>query len=930
VAKYTDSISNLWNIPELEKEHAIATGMLKKWLAEVTAASKKMREMQLGVLGGGNLQAMRASAKEVEALTNQQIKSIKALADAKLKEAKAEEVLSRARLNAARQQAIEDKKTIVNQKELERQARINAKALEDLAKKQEKAAQAAAKESNEYEKLKRQYKSAADEAKRLGAVLGTENAQFKAAAASAHALHTQLLNIEMAVGQAQRQVGNYNVVGMQFQQLLRELPNAGISARTFIMAISNNITYFAESVSDARKQGMSWGAVLKTLGGSLFSVVGIINIAVTALTFITTWMTKSESATKGAKDETNEYADAVQRVIDKERELAELRKDKFNGGSEAALKREIDLLKAQGASDAEIFEAEQRYFKARAENLRDEADTYNTLIKETDRYFKFYDNGKRTQEEIDEKVTQKLIKTLQEYTTISAKEAEGQAKAIVEGYGQQGGAFAELNAKRLQLLSDAKNAENELNVNSIEFQKKLTEDIAKDDEKALKEAEQRLKDYYKRIRDTEKERGGMGFLPSTQDIQAQIKEIENQNLANRLQQALFNTDRDENFAQQELEKQFAAGLITAEQYEAEKLRIKNDYDTKRIQLEIETNKKLLANGGMAEEERLKTIARMGELELELAKDGNAEKLKAEEDYKKASLRIEEERAQRIKQIRQELTNTAIQFASFLIEREREQLNEKKQRIEDEKQLEIARIDATSSTDEEAARRKFALEQSVLQQKQQIQKREEQLERNRFLLEQAGALARVLINANESVAKIQAQASVLASNPVTAGLAAGALAQIPVVYGSAAVQAGLIAAQTLAYAEGTPEGGHKGGNALVGEAGEAEYVKEPGKAGYWVTKPTFYKDMPKGTEVTPLHKLEAGNIDRMDMKAINAIMLQGGGNSERTESILMEAVSELKEIKKKPQSNWIVKGNAMYEIVTRGNSKNIKLGKNFID
>lgn len=935
MAQYTDSIDKLWDLQELKKEHDLALALVNNWLAEVTKASKKMREMQFSLVGA-DMSTMKANAKEVETLTNQQIKSIKALADAKLKEAKAEEALSRARLNAAKLQANQDKENLALQKDLEKQAKANTKALQEFAKQQGKAAINAAKEANAYEQLKKKYREAANEAKRLGAELGADSAKFKEAAASAHAMHAELLKIEMAVGQAQRQVGNYNVVGAQFQQLLRELPNAGISARTFVMAISNNVSYFAEAVKDARAQGQSWGAILKTLGGSLFSLVGVLNIALTVFAYFALNSSKAADSAQTLTEKIDDLTDSTLNYIKAANEQNRLINDAFNQGSRAQ-QRYIDLLVSQGATEEVLGRERKKLHQIRIAEFNQQIAKYDEVEKAVMKFAKAVRGGDPSKISTTRGELDSILGTL----GLSAEEAEKQRGKIMkvavemqhEGKQMSLDNFEFLQGimdERIRLEESVKDELNAIETNKYNTEREIRDRNKRDYEKYLKDQEKARKEAFERIRQQNKEKGDILLLPTSEQIRAEIKQLENEKLANELQQAIFGNEQFEKQALTEIERQYSQGLISAEQYEAGKLKIQNDYAVERIKLEIETTKKLLANGGLGEDERLKLISRLNDLELDLAKQGNDKKLKEEEEYKKASLKLEEERASRIRQIRQELTNAAVQFANFVIEREREQLNDKKQRLDDERQVEIARIEATSATDEEAARRKFALEQRSLAQKQQIQKKEEQLERNRFLLEQAAALARVAINANEAVGKITAQAAVLSSNPITAALAAQAYAQIPIVYGSAAVQAGLIAAQVLAYAEGTPEGGHKGGSALVGEAGEPEYVKEPGKAGYWVDKPTYFKNMPAGTEVLPLHKLEAQGIGRLDSMALNAIMLQGGGNTAKTEALLSEAVDKLGKIERKPSSQMVIKGNSFQEIITVGGNKRKKLDKNFLD
>jgi len=108
-------------------------------------------------------------------------------------------------------------------------------------KNDEREAKALAKLNNAYEQLKVQYKQAADEAKRLGAEFGVTDARAQAAAGSAMKLYNSLLAVEKSVGQAQRQVGQYNQATFAMSQVLREMPAFTYSAATGFLAMSNNI-----------------------------------------------------------------------------------------------------------------------------------------------------------------------------------------------------------------------------------------------------------------------------------------------------------------------------------------------------------------------------------------------------------------------------------------------------------------------------------------------------------------------------------------------------------------------------------------------------------------------------------------------------------------------------------------------------------------
>lgn len=171
-------------------------------------------------------------------------------------------------------------------------------------------------------------------------------------------------------------------------------------------------------------------------------------------------------------------------------------------------------------------------------------------------------------------------------------------------------------------------------------------------------------------------------------------------------------------------------------------------------------------------------------------------------------------------------------------------------------------------------------------KKQIEKEKEALEKRRFTLEKAAALANLLINTQTQVAKIEGEAALLSSNPLTAGLAPAALANITLVYGSAAIAAGLIAAQVLSYAQGT--GNHPGGPAIIGEGGEHELVNLPGGRSFLSPNvATLYPNLPAGTEVIPMHDMVAASAAGVTPGQLGAIVGMAGGNTAKVEQLLEE-------------------------------------------
>lgn len=87
------------------------------------------------------------------------------------------------------------------------------------------------------------------------------------------ALLTQISNVqkelnaaEQASGRFQRNVGNYasafNGLGFSVQQVARELPSLAISANTFFLAISNNLSILVDEIAKAKKEYAAFKAEL--------------------------------------------------------------------------------------------------------------------------------------------------------------------------------------------------------------------------------------------------------------------------------------------------------------------------------------------------------------------------------------------------------------------------------------------------------------------------------------------------------------------------------------------------------------------------------------------------------------------------------------------------------------------------------------------
>jgi|GEM_PF-4719382 len=239
-----------------------------------------------------------------------------------------------------------------NQAQLDniKQARLLQKAIDDINRKKAQEEAQIRKNNDAYEQLKIEYNAAAANAKTLAAEyfnlqrsgqagsneLKEMGIQARDASKQALSLHKELLGIEQAVGQSQRNVGNYNALLFETNQILRELPNFAISGRTGILSLSNNLPMFADQFQRVAKEidettgkAKGFGGALKEVGGAIFSWQTLLILGVTFLVQysdqITAWakslFSGSAAAAKMAENQ-RELNDVTQKATETAKENA--------------------------------------------------------------------------------------------------------------------------------------------------------------------------------------------------------------------------------------------------------------------------------------------------------------------------------------------------------------------------------------------------------------------------------------------------------------------------------------------------------------------------------------------------------------------------------------------------------------------------------
>lgn len=351
-----DALNAYNNIQSKTNQLSANTGQYNTALADSATANNDYAKAKSSGVTGNDLEQFATSARNAEAIVSSLREKISTLTLEIAKEQKAvnSNVMSANALSQSTMKLVIEKAKLLAQSQTQ--------------------AQSAAKEITAYEKLKKEYNEAATAAKNLGAEYfklkqaGTSTAaeladmsrKYRDASKEALNLHNGLSEVEKSVGQSQRNVGNYNAMLMETTQIMRELPNFAISARTGIMALSNNLPMFAEqfqkvatSIDDVSGKKKGFTGALKEMGAAIFSWQGLLILSITLIMQFQDKIT--EAISKGSS-----YNDSVKKIREEARKSA----------NEKAIqdKQELDFNKAIAESTTQS--AEQR--KAAIKKIRDE------------------------------------------------------------------------------------------------------------------------------------------------------------------------------------------------------------------------------------------------------------------------------------------------------------------------------------------------------------------------------------------------------------------------------------------------------------------------------------------------------------------------------------------------------------------------------
>lgn len=254
--------------------------------------------------------------------------------------------------------------------------------------------------------------------------------------------------------------------------------------------------------------------------------------------------------------------------------------------------------------------------------------------------------------------------------------------------------------------------------------------------------------------------------------------------------------------------------ISVQEYETERANIEKKYATESLQLQLEKIRQLIAYKKSIGASTAQDEINLANLEKDISDDLT--------DYKIENLQKLHEME---KQLAQDVLNLIETVVMAGFDRKAQAVREEMDLVDKRKASEIEAINAQALSAEEKAARITIAEKRAQVEKEQLARKEKEIEISKAKAEKLSALLKIGIETAVQVFKIKAQAAALLSNPLTAPFAPIALAQIPLVIASGAIAAALVAAKPLPkFKHGRQDG--PATLAIVGDGGKAEVIEYP--------------------------------------------------------------------------------------------------------
>ncbi len=478
-----------------------------KALQEVLDLAQKLDGFKIKINFVEGFGDFKSAADAAGTTIEELIKQMTKLAELQLKQAQAARAAAQAETENTKAK-LESIKAQIEEEKLKASQLKNAEALKKAYTNEKKLVDEL---SNDYAQLSKAYNDAALKAKILILTKGEDNEVTKEAIRVAKQMGDLLKKVDAAVGQYQRNVGNYKSafdgLKMSFTQVARELPSLTISVQQFFLAISNNLPIVFDEIAKTRKQiadlqaeGKEAPSLLSKIGQAIISWQVGLSIGITLLTaygakFIE-WLTLLATGRKSLEDitidmnhftwETKENAKALDQVISRMEQLSELSKLKIDlnlgtGLTQDFLKQVSDAtaltgkrLELEGQLQTEQVRLANLVNYALRQFSDDDKKIWNTYQDNIDdAYFKLSDSGKKivdaykNQKERIDKINGDLNQVRSQEAILAEQTAIKLKQIDIEEIQD------DLDSKKIRLLNDEKFQQSLADSESLGLQMRL-------------------------------------------------------------------------------------------------------------------------------------------------------------------------------------------------------------------------------------------------------------------------------------------------------------------------------------------------------------------------------------------------------------------------------------------------------------------------
>lgn len=267
--------------------------------------------------------------------------------------------------------------------------------------------------------------------------------------------------------------------------------------------------------------------------------------------------------------------------------------------------------------------------------------------------------------------------------------------------------------------------------------------------------------------------------------------------------------------------QFKRGEKTKEELEAAKQGIENKYRKQSLLSEIQYIEDLLSVSLLYPKQREDLEKQLNAVKSELRKKDFEEFV----DFETRKYELQKSFNDKLKDLAQQAYSALFEFSSYAYDNEKNKIQDSIDALEIRKLKQIEVVEQTVASETEKAAQIQIIEIRSAAEKEQLEKKKRKIDEDKQKLGKAHSLLDIAVTSIKEVFKIKAAAAVLASNPVTLPLVPLALAQIPVVLAGAALSAALIAGKPIArFFKGKKKSDSYTGPGFVGDGGISELIE----------------------------------------------------------------------------------------------------------